>query len=172
VGSIRSRRLFVVALVFSFVTITVVVGVAAFGTTDVVLAVETESGETVVSEPVDEESEIRIEYIHSVEKTPVIQHYTIEDTTLVLSHSEFRSYGAGLPSTAEVEHTDDGAFLRQIDEPRERITLRPGETAGHILVVDDEEFDLVSLAEEGSVEIETTERTGIEMLRDRGTDGD
>lgn len=159
-------------VVLSLVTISVGVAVGTFENTDRVLVVETESGETIASESVDEESEIRIEYIHSVEKTPVIQHYEIEGTTLVLSHSEFHSYGAGLPSTAEVEHTDDGAFLRQIDEPRERIILRPGETAGHVLVVDYEEFDLVSLAEGGSVEIEITERTVIEMLRDRGTDGD
>lgn len=160
------------ALVLSVVAITVTVGVAALGTTDMALVVETESGETIVSEPVGEDSEIRIEYIHSVEKTPVVQHYTVEGTTLVLSHSEFRSYGAGLPSTAEVERTDDAGFVRQIDEPREQITLRPGETAGHTLMVDGEEFDLVSLADGETVQIELTERTVIDMVRDRGTNGD
>lgn len=161
------------ALAFLLVAIAIGVGVStAFDTTDRTLVVETEGGETIVSEPVDEESEIRIEYTHSVEKTPVIQHYTIEETTLVLSHSEFRSYGAGLPSTASVERTDDGAFVRQIDEPRERIVLRPGETAGHTLVVDDEEFDLVSLSEGSTVEIELTERTVIDMVREKGMDGD
>ena len=160
------------ALVLSVVAITVTVGVAALGTTDMAFVVDSVSGETIVSEPVGEDSEIRIEYIHSVEKTPVVQHYTVEGTTLVLSHSEFRSYGAGLPSTAEVERTDDAGFVRQIDEPREQITLRPGETAGHTLMVDGEEFDLVSLADGETVQIELTERTVIDMVRDRGTNGD
>lgn len=120
------------------------------------LVVADEDGSVLVDEPVDEGDELRLEYTHSVEKTPVTEVYTVEGSALESTRMVFESYGAGLPSNADVERTDDGRFVTETEGTHERIVVSPGEIAGHTLTVNDTTYDLVALAD-GSVSISVTD---------------
>lgn len=123
------------------------------------LVVEADDGTELLSVPVEENSTVVLAYTHSVEKTPVRDVYAVRDGQLVMTRTEFRSFGAGLPSHADVERTDDGGYLyRPPAEPRDELHVATGRVAGHELVVDDTKYDLVELADAGSVRVSVTTR--------------
>lgn len=121
------------------------------------LVVTDEDGSVLIDEPVEDGDEVRLEYTHSVEKTPVSDVYTVEGSALESTRMVFESYGAGLPAQADVERTDDGRFVTETEGTHERIVVSPGEIAGHTLTVNDTTYDLVALAD-GSVSITVTDR--------------
>ncbi|MDL5360701.1 DUF1850 domain-containing protein [Halalkalicoccus sp. NIPERK01] len=121
------------------------------------LVVTDEDGTVLIDEPVEDGDEVRLEYTHSVEKTPVSDIYTVNGTALESTRMEFESYGAGLPSNADVERTGDGRFVTYTEGTHERIVVSPGAIAGHTLTVNDTTYDLVALAD-GSVSITVTDR--------------
>lgn len=121
------------------------------------LVVTDEDGTVLIDEPVEDGDEVRLEYTHSVEKTPVADVYTVNGTALESTRMEFESYGAGLPSDADVERTDDGRFVTYTEGTHERIVVSPGEIAGHTLTVNGTTYDLVALAD-GSVSLTVTDR--------------
>lgn len=116
-----------------------------------------EDGSVLIDEPVEDGDEVRLEYTHSVEKTLVSDIYIVNGTTLESTRMEFDSYGAGLPSNADVERTDDGRFVTETDGTHDRLIVSPGEIAGHTLTVNDTTYDLVALAD-GSVSLTVTDR--------------
>ncbi|QLG60491.1 DUF1850 domain-containing protein [Halorarum salinum] len=101
-----------------------------------------------------------LEYTHSVEKTPVVETYELRNGSLVMTRMEFSSYGAGLPSTADVNRTDDGAFVFEPNAETEELYVSPGEIAGHELVVDGERYDLVELSGGETVRFRVSEGAG------------
>lgn len=127
---------------------------AAGGT---VLVVTDADGEELVVHPVDDGTEVDLEYTHSVEKTLVTDVYVVRDRALVTERMEFSSYGAGLPSEAEVTRRD-GRFVYDPPEQRtERLSVKTGHVAGHELVVDGERYALADRADGGTVYL-TVER--------------
>lgn len=126
---------------------------------DPVLVVEDESGEELLTVPVEENSTVVLSYTHSVEKTPVRDVYAVRDGGLTMTYTEFSSYGAGLPSTAPVERSGNGSFIfRPPDRHYEEVWVATGRIAGHELVVDGERYDLVELADGGSVRLRVARR--------------
>ena len=127
--------------------------------TDPVVVVEDEGGEELLSVPVEENATVVLAYTHSVEKTPVRDVYAVRDGGLTMTRTEFSSYGAGLPSTAPVERTGDGSYVyRPPDRRYETVRVATGRVAGHELVVDGERYDLVGLADGGTVRLRVTTR--------------
>lgn len=120
------------------------------------LVVADEDGSVLIDEPVEDGDEVRLEYTHSVERTPISDVYTVDGYELESTRMVFESYGAGLPSNADVERTDDGRFVTETEGTHERIVVSPGEIAGHTLTVNDTSYDLVALAD-GSVSISVTD---------------
>lgn len=107
---------------------------------------------------------ISIRYIHSVMKTPVYEHYRImPDGRLVLTETEFVSYGAGLPekNNYDFEITDRGFRVYNINRPFDFIVYRtaPAETGSDItLLTPDWEMPFLAFSEERTpvrVEIKT-----------------
>lgn len=117
------------------------------------LVVETaEEDRTVLSIPVELGDTVVLEYTHSVEKTPVRDVYTVSEEGLAMVRMEFQSYGAGLPSTADVETTENGTFVYEPPDTRPGpLFVSPGEVAGHDLVVDGTRYDLVERVDGESV---------------------
>lgn len=131
---------------------------ASVAATDTVLVVTSDDGEELLVTPVSEDTEITVEYTHSVEKTPVRDVYVPEDGALVMTRMEFSSYGAGLPSTVEVTVVDG----RYVYEPPPRrydpLRVTTGPVADHELVVGNERYDLAALADGGTVELRVETR--------------
>ncbi|PSQ55145.1 DUF1850 domain-containing protein [Halobacteriales archaeon SW_8_68_21] len=137
-------------------------GVGLGGAVDAVageptLVVTDEKGTELLADPVGDETEIAIEYTHSVEKTPVRDVYVADDGALVMTRMEFSSFGAGLPSQADVTERD-GRYVYDPPATRyETLHLKTGSVAGHDLVVGGERYDVAAMSDYGAVEL-TIER--------------
>lgn len=120
---------------------------------DRTLVVVHENGTELLSVPVEEGTEVTLEYEHSVERTLVRDVYVVRGDALVSERMEFSSFGAGLPSHAEV--TPDGERYVYVPPEQEYEPLRvtTGFVADHDLLVRGERHDLAGLANGGTVEI-------------------
>ena len=127
------------------------------------LVVEDDGGETLLSVPVEENTTVTVAYTHSVEKTPVRDVYAVRDGGLVMTRMEFESFGAGLPSTVDVERDTDRSFVYHPPDQRTReLIVATSRVAGHDLVVGGGgRYDLVELADGGSVRLRVTTRLRI-----------
>lgn len=97
---------------------------------------------------------ITIRYMHSVMKTPVLEHYLImPDKRLLLTDTEFMSYGAGLPekNDYDFEITDKGFRVYNINKPFDFIVYRtaPIHTGADVtLITEKEVVPFLSISEE------------------------
>ncbi|WP_170977304.1 DUF1850 domain-containing protein [Halorussus salinisoli] len=123
---------------------------------------DVETGERLLAVPVSEGTTVALNYTHSVEKTPVLDVYEVNGTRLEMVRMEFRSYGAGLPSRADVNVTDDGTFVFDPEGSYEQLYVKPGTIAGHELIVGDRTFDLVALSDARSVNVYVANRSSPE----------
>jgi len=143
------------------------VTVVATVPTETVLVVEdAETGERYLTEPVSDGSTVGLEYMHSVEKSRVYDKYRVDDQTLVNTRMEFESYGWGLPARVNVT-TVDGMLVYEPSEPiaeLQRLSVSPGRTAGHTLIVDDRRYDLVATTNASDVQIHIEQRSRIERI--------
>ncbi|CAI48362.1 TRAP-type transport system protein small subunit [Natronomonas pharaonis DSM 2160] len=115
-------------------------------------------GTELLAVAVEPGSEVAIEYTHSVERTPVVDVYTVDDGELVMTRSEFQSFGAGLPSRADVA-LEDGVFVYEPPPKRyAQLTVATGHIADHDLVVDGERYDLAALADGESITLDLEHR--------------
>jgi hypothetical protein len=146
--------------------VVLVVGVAATAPAGPVLVVEdTETGEQYLSEPVDSGSTVALEYTHSVEKSRVYDEYRVDGDTLVNTRMEFESYGWGLPARVNVTNVN-GTLVYDPAEPiteLERLSVSPGRIAGHTLIVDGREHDLVAVSNGNDVTLHIERRSILEM---------
>lgn len=128
-------------------------GVGSVLSTEQTLIVTDGAGEELIAVEVDDGAEVVVEYEHSVERTVVRDVYVVSDAKLVMDRMEFSSFGAGLPSHAEVTQRD-GRYVYDLDG-QEYGTLRisTGLIADHDLVVDGTRYDLAGIADGGTVEI-------------------
>ncbi|MHC1758840.1 MAG: DUF1850 domain-containing protein [Negativicutes bacterium] len=99
-----------------------------------------------------------LKYVHSVERTPVIETFYIrEDGKLVLTSTFYRSYGVGLPSLPEegkFSITADGWFrLENLNREFQDIRIRIGHEAKHILLYEKMEYPLFEWYPSGSLVI-------------------
>ena len=74
-----------------------------------------------------------LQYIHSVEKTPVIENFRIEDDgTFILTSTSYQSYGVGLPSLpgeGKFNMVDGWIVLENLHRVYPDIRLRVGPEA-------------------------------------------
>ncbi|PSP54738.1 DUF1850 domain-containing protein [Halobacteriales archaeon QS_1_67_19] len=120
---------------------------------------DTETGERLLVAPVSEGTTVALNYTHSVEQTPVLDVYEVNGTDLEMVRMEFQSYGAGLPAREAVTVTENDTFVFDPDRRYERLHVKPGEIAGHELIVGDRTYDLVALSDARSVTIRVTNRS-------------
>lgn len=128
---------------------------AATGPTLVVTA---EDGEELVVTPVGDDTEVVVEYTHSVERTLVRDVYVPDDGRLVMIRTEFSSFGAGLPAQADVTVRDGRFVYRPPRSEYETLRVKTGEIADHDIVVSGERYDIATLADGGSIELTVQER--------------
>lgn len=130
----------------------------------VLVVTDDSSGERLVEQRVEDGTAVEIEYTHSVEKTEVLDAYTVRDRSLETDRMEFESYGAGLPSEADVERTDDGRFVFYPNETHDELAVSLGAVAGHTLTVGDRSYDLLGDRDRRTVTISVERRTVTEAL--------
>ena len=167
--TLRSRFRTARSAVLLVAALSVVTGIAvAGGAADSVageqtLVVTDENGTELLTVPVDDETEIVIEYTHSVEKTLVRDVYVPSEDGLVMTRMEFSSFGAGLPSEVEVTVVDGRYVYHPPQEEYPVLHLKTGDVADHDLTVGDERYDIAAISGNGAVEL-TVERRLLSRL--------
>ncbi|WP_243834314.1 DUF1850 domain-containing protein [Halanaerobium saccharolyticum] len=96
-------------------------------------------------ERINDGDHFEIKYQHSVARTPVIEFFEIKDGKILLTGTEYQSYGAGLPTSAEqgdyiVEN--DRFIIENIDQFLPEIMLRVSDYAEHQFIFKQESFKL------------------------------
>ncbi|WP_416838117.1 DUF1850 domain-containing protein [Haloferax sp. DFSO52] len=150
-------RLLVAALVLALA----VGGSAAVPAGQVLVVEDAETGEALLTVPVQEDTTVSIEYNHSVEKTRVLDEYTVRDGELEMTRMEFESYGWGLPAYAEV-HKENGSYVFDPPGSWEEVYVKPGRIAGHKLHVRGSTYDLVALSDARSVRLHVTNQSVLD----------
>ncbi len=129
--------------------------------TDPVLVVHTDTGEEILTVPVAEGTTVTIAYTHSVERTPVADIYTVKNDALVMQQMEFRSFGAGLPSTVSVTQHGDKYVYQPPERAYNPLRITTGPIADHDLLIGDDRYDLSTIADGGTVELHIERRLGL-----------
>jgi hypothetical protein len=116
---------------------------------------EARSGARLYQVPVKEGDEFALEFVHSVQRTPVKEIFRIErDGKIYLVETEYESFGAGLPTMPDegAQSVVEGGKIRITGMHREiepfLVAVSP--VPGHVLTVGGEEVVLVSLAKAGT----------------------
>ncbi len=123
------------------------------------LVVTDGDGTELIATPIADD-EIVLEYTHSVEQTLVRDVYVHEEGRLVMTRMEFSSFGAGLPSGADVV-VRDGRYV--YDPPHaeyETLRVMTGSTADHDLLIGGDRYDIATMSDGGAVELRIVNRTG------------
>jgi len=123
-----------------------------------------DTGETIVTHPVENGTTVALEYTHSVEKSRVYDGYTVRGEKLVMTRMEFESYGWGLPAGANVTR-EDGHLVYDPEGSMRELYVSPGQIAGHRLHVGDRTYDLVNRSNGESVRISVERRSPLGIAR-------
>lgn len=147
------------------VALLLLVGATVALPADRTLVVErTDTGETILSQPVENGTTVALEYTHSVEKSRVYDGYTVRGEKLVMTRMEFESYGWGLPAGANVTR-EDGHLVYDPEGSMRELYVSPGRIAGHRLHVGDRTYDLVNRSNGESVRISVERRSPLGIAR-------
>lgn len=90
-----------------------------------------------------------IEYIHSVEQSPVLENFLVEDKDIILVDTYFHSYGAGLPATTpyKTEITDKGIHVYDMNLKIENLIYRTSSQGReHKLIFRNKDFMLLDFS--------------------------
>jgi hypothetical protein len=155
-----------VLLAVSCCVLLALAGIAAATPADRVLVVrEVDTGDPLVETPVENGTPVALTYTHSVEKTRVLDGYTVRGDRLVMTRMEFESYGWGLPSRATVE-TENGGFVFDPAYATRELVVKPGRIADHRLRVGPRTLDLVALSDAKAVRLSIERRSILERAID------
>jgi hypothetical protein len=108
-----------------------------------------------------ENDKFTIKYLHSVAKTPVLEIFEINNGEIVLTSTEYQSYGAGLPFLNEHQYTleDNKFIIREINRQLPEIMLRVSDYALHEFIFKNEIYKLYELVKDETLLEISTEKT-------------
>jgi len=104
-----------------------------------------QSDKIIWEQTVEDGDDFSIKYLHSVAKTPVIEFFEIKDGKILLTGTEYQSYGAGLPTSAEQGDyivADDKFIIKNIDQKLPEIMLRVSDYAQHEFIYNGKNYKL------------------------------
>ena len=154
----RSAIIGVGVFLLFIIAIGVATGFVSYATHTVI--VESPSGEPLIEQPATDDETVALEYTHSVERTLVTEKYEIENQAFRQSAMIFSSFGAGFPSEAAVDRTDDGRFIYEpLDVAFDELYITPGTVANHELRIGAQTYDLYEVSTGETVRLYTTERS-------------
>jgi len=112
-------------------------------------------------EKINDGDSFDISYQHSVARTPVIEFFEIKDGKILLTGTEYQSYGAGLPTSAEMGEyivENDKFIIKNINQFLPEIMLRVSDYAQHEFIFKQENYKLYkNIKTETLLQIKTEE---------------
>lgn len=122
-------------------------------------------GELRLAAPVRDGDTLVLEYVHSVNRRPVLDTLRVEGGALRIVSSRFDAFGAGIPDVAEPGHplrmTADGWMEYTVDRLVPEVTLFVGRVADHRLHLGSRTVRLATLAEPGTALRFSVERLSL-----------
>lgn len=100
--------------------------------------------------PVDR---FEVGWIHSVEKEPWYERYEVRDGRLFLTGTQFKTYGAGVPSEGTIIPSDDGFIHMVLDQEVPELSIFTSEDVRTTLYTEEGELPLYDDGERRSVTI-------------------
>lgn len=121
---------------------------------------------------ISKEMSFSVKYIHSVERTPVWETYSLNQDEIILEETIFQSFGAGLPATSpyDFDIVEEGFRLYNINQKMTNLVYRTGAVrANHELLIGDKSYPFLEFSEprEG-VKFETQNMAYISYLAREG----
>jgi hypothetical protein len=96
-----------------------------------------------------EDGEFSIEFVHSVNQSPVREFFRIEDGIIYPQRTRFYSFGAGMPSELEegqrMIREGDEIIISGFNTSFKELNYIVGTVSDHVLFVNDEEISLREL---------------------------
>ncbi|GGL34937.1 C4-dicarboxylate ABC transporter [Halarchaeum grantii] len=165
----RSTRRVALAFLFALLLVSATATASAVPVGEQLVVTDQQTGDELIVTPVHENSTVALVYMHSVQKSRVLDQYAVRGHTLVYTRMEFESYGWGLPSRSAVREVNGTFVLEDPDWQGRELNVKPGRVADHELVVDGRTYDLVNRSDARAVTIRVTDRSLLEAALDTTT---
>ncbi|PRX17805.1 hypothetical protein BX659_1488 [Orenia metallireducens] len=132
---------------------------------------EAKTDKIIWQERVEEGTTFAIEYLHSVERTPVWEYFEVKKGEIFLTGTLYESYGAGLPFLKKNNYivANDKFEIKDINKKLDNIPLRVSDYAKHKLIYGDEEYKLYDITQpQNLVVISVEKKSKIRLLVEEG----
>lgn len=94
------------------------------------------------------ESSFEIGWIHSVEKEPWFETYTLCGDELCLLKTRFKTFGAGVPSNGDIIPSDDGYIWMKLNQKISELRLSVSKNIETTLYLNNEQIKLYELVDD------------------------
>ena len=113
----------------------------------VLVVEEAATGEVIHQQQIHKELKFAIQYIHSVERTPVWDYFKTKEDQIVLKATKYESYGAGLPFLNQNDYIvkNDKFIIDNINTNLREIPVRISDYAKHKLLINNQVYKLYKL---------------------------
>lgn len=112
------------------------------------------------------DDQFEIGWIHSVEKEPWFETYTLKDHSLYLIETRFKTFGAGTPSTGKVLPSSDGFVHMELNNKMDEINLIVSKNVQTTLYMKNRSIPLYKIApDHGTVVIKNKELPVWQIIR-------
>lgn len=143
--SVKSRKLIAAAVLMIFITAAAVSFKALL--TDYLVLYDSDTGKTHITVKAKEGLMFSVEFIHSVNQTPLRDTYIIKDGEICAHSTLYRSFGAGVQTALEgdqkMTYDDEGnMIITGFDITYDPLRYVVGTVSDHILTLDDKEISL------------------------------
>ncbi|GAA3729790.1 hypothetical protein GCM10022378_17870 [Salinicoccus jeotgali] len=138
--TLRRRNVFFTLIVISTVALLVILYI----TTPFHISIsDMETGEVLYSTRIDDGERFSVEYIHSVERSPVKEIFEVRGTDIYTMESHTESFGAGMPYEGDVMELKDGKFIiSEINRPVHggALRIRPSSVFPHHIMIGEDDI--------------------------------
>lgn len=136
------------------------------------LSLQDEYGKPYFEIKVKKNEEFYVSFIHSVNKTPVIDYYEIRDDGIYVIKTKYYSFGAGVQTKVSDEEKlsydeDGGMIVSGFNKKISDLSYVVGKVSDHILGISGLEYSLIEVAGKGAyVEFKQEKKNILEEVRD------
>ena len=143
--SLKSRKLIAAAVLIIFIT-AAAVSLKALST-DYLVLYDSDTGKTHITVKAEEGMMFSVEFIHSVNQTPLKDTYIIENKEIRAYSTLYRSFGAGVQTALEGDQkmtydNEGNMIITGFDITYDPLRYVVGTVSDHILTLDGEEISL------------------------------
>ncbi len=138
-----------------FIAVVIVLAILFFTSQEKIFVTADVDGTEKIIAAVDAKKNLPLEinFIHSVQKTPVIEELEFDGDKFILRRTKYQSHGVGLPfmESDGTFHEEDGFFVMDdMNRAFENLSLRTGVGTKLTIKIDGEEFKLYEKFSDGT----------------------